>query len=86
MKKFATVATMLLEAYWERNGVSAEIISVKEVKRVDFYLDKKLFRTVYEAPYEFTYHAIAFLNHKIRASAYVDGKSSENEIAITCLA
>ncbi len=62
----------------------AEIISFKDVQRVDFYFDNKFFGTVYEKPYEFTYKNFAFLNHKIRIVGYIDEKSDDNEINIIC--
>ncbi|MBC7081701.1 MAG: M28 family peptidase [Thermoplasmatales archaeon] len=64
--------------------VRAEIISSKEVQRVDFYFDNRFYGTVYEKPYEFTYKIFAFLNHKLRAVGYIEGKSDDNEISIIC--
>ncbi|MEM2935481.1 MAG: M28 family peptidase, partial [Candidatus Thermoplasmatota archaeon] len=64
----------------------AEVISLKDIQKVDFYLDKRFFGTVYEKPYKFEYKALSFLNHKIRVFAYSDGNVDENEINVICFA
>ncbi|MEM1514033.1 MAG: M28 family metallopeptidase [Candidatus Thermoplasmatota archaeon] len=63
-----------------------EVISLKDIQKVDFYLDKRFFGTVYEKPYKFEYKTLSFLNHKIRVFAYSDGNVDENEINVICFA
>jgi len=65
---------------------AAEIIAVKKIEKVDFYLDKRFYGTIYEEPYRFTYRTFAFLNHKIRIFAYSDAEFDESEISIICFA
>ena len=63
--------------------IRAEVYSINDMDRVEFYIDDKLKYVDDGSPYEWFWNEFAFGNHEIKAIAYDnEGSNTSDEITV----